>query len=86
MTINCPHCLQRARITSRNNMNRENTVVDLYCQCKNKECAVTFVMTLSFQNYLNPPVKITQQLAANLLNHLSKEERAALLQGMPPDR
>lgn len=56
------------------------TVVDLYCQCKNKECAATFVMTLAFKHYLNPPVKWTAQLAQNLLNHLSQEERAALLQ------
>jgi cell division protein ZapA len=85
MTINCPHCLERARITSRKNLNREKTVVDLYCQCKNKECAATFVMTLAFKHYINPPAKITAQIAMSLLNSLSKEERALLLQGTPPD-
>lgn len=84
MTITCPHCLEKARITSRKNMNREKTVVDLYCQCKNKECAATFAMTLAFKHTLNPPAKTTAQIAMNLLNSLSKEERAKLLQGMPP--
>jgi len=79
MTVYCPNCQQRARITSRNNLNQEKTVADLYCQCLNKECNATFVATIGFKHYLNPPVTSTAQLAANLLNKLSKAERKALL-------
>ncbi|MDT4328740.1 ogr/Delta-like zinc finger family protein [Methylomonas sp. MS20] len=85
MTVYCPNCQSKARITSRNNLNDEKTVADLYCQCLNvKECGATFVTTLGFKHYLNPPAQSTLQLAANLLNTLTKAERAALLQGMPP--
>jgi len=80
MTVYCPNCQKKARITSRNNLNDAKTVADLYCQCLNtKECGATFVYTIGFKHYLNPPVTSTAQLAANLLSKLSKAERAALL-------
>ncbi|MEQ1621453.1 MAG: ogr/Delta-like zinc finger family protein [Methylococcales bacterium] len=82
--INCPHCLQKARIASRNNLNNEKTIADLYCQCLNKDCAATFVMMLGFKHNINPPAKSTAQLAQNLLNSLSKQERAALFEGKIP--
>lgn len=83
MMIICPNCQRKARITSRNTLNVEGTIADLYCACTNiKDCGATFAMTLSFKHYLNPPVKSTAQLAQNLLNTLSKEERATMLQGM----
>ena len=85
MTVYCPNCQSKARITSRNNLNTEKTVADLYCQCLNtKACGATFVYTLGFKHYLNPPATSTAQLAANLLNTLTKAERAALMQGLPP--
>jgi cell division protein ZapA len=57
-------------------------VRDLYCNCTNlKECGATFVSTVGFKHYLNQPVSTTQQLAANLINSLPKEERKVLLQG-----
>lgn len=85
MTVYCPNCRQKARITSRNNMNDEKTVADLYCSCTNKDCCATFVTTLGFKHYLNPPIQSTMQLAINLLRTLSKAERLALLQGIQPD-
>ncbi|QPK65166.1 ogr/Delta-like zinc finger family protein [Methylomonas sp. LL1] len=81
MTVYCPNCHQKARITSRNNMNDEKTVADLYCSCTNKDCYATFVTTLGFKHYLNPPLQSTMQLAVNLLSTLSKAERLALLKG-----
>jgi len=84
--ILCPNCQQKARITSRNALNAEGTIADLYCACTNiKDCRATFVMTLAFKHYLNPPAKSTAQLAQNLLNTLTKAERAALLVGATPD-
>lgn len=83
MTVYCPNCLQKARITSRNNLNEAKTVADLYCQCLNSECSASFVATLGFKHYLNPPATSTAQLAANLLNTLSKAKRDELLKGMP---
>lgn len=86
MMILCPHCQQKARINSRNTLNAEGTIADMYCGCTNiKDCGATFVMTLSFKHYLNPPLTSTAQLAQNLLNTLSKEERATLLQGLQAD-
>jgi len=79
MTVYCPNCQQKARITSRNNLNDEKTIADLYCQCLNKECSARFVATLGFKQYINPPATTTMQLAANLLKTLSKAERKALL-------
>jgi hypothetical protein len=38
-------------------------------------------MSLAFKNYLNPPINNTQQLAANLINHLPEKQRKELLQG-----
>jgi Ogr/Delta-like zinc finger len=83
MTVYFPNCQQKARITSRNNLNDAKTVADLYCQCLNtKDCGATFVYTLGFKHYLNPPAQSTAQLAANLLNRLSKEEVKTLLAGV----
>ncbi|MDD2661522.1 MAG: ogr/Delta-like zinc finger family protein [Methylococcales bacterium] len=81
MIVHCPNCQQKAIITSRNNLNEEKTVADLYCSCTNKDCFATFVTTLGFKHYLNPPRQTTMQLAVNLLSNLSKDERAALLKG-----
>jgi cell division protein ZapA len=87
MMIHCPNCQQKARITSRNTLNIEKTIADLYCSCTNiSECGATFVMTLAVKDYLNPPVKSTAQLAQNLLNAITKAERAALLVGATPDQ
>ncbi|MGY6277632.1 ogr/Delta-like zinc finger family protein [Methylomonas sp. MgM2] len=84
MTVYCPNCHQKARITSRNNLNDAKTVADLYCQCKNtKDCGATFVATIGFKHYINPPAASTLQMAANLLNTLSKAERDQLLKGNP---
>lgn len=80
MMILCPNCQRKARITSRNTLNVEGTIADLYCACTSiKDCGATFVMTLSYKHYLNPPAKSTAQLAQNLLNTLTKAERAELL-------
>lgn len=84
MQINCPSCLQKARITSRANLNDKKTISDLYCECLNQDCGATFVYTLAFMHDINPPAKTTAQIAQNLLNRLTKEERAALLQANPP--
>ena len=74
MTVYCPNCLQKARIRSRTNMNDERAVAELYCQCQNvPECGATFVYTLAFKHYLNPPVTSTGQLAANVLEDSSQE-------------
>jgi hypothetical protein len=81
MSVYCPNCQEKARITSRNNLTESKTVVDLYCECKNPLCQARFVLTKSFTRWINPPAKSTEQLAQNLLNRLSKEERAALLSG-----
>ncbi|MEI8572227.1 ogr/Delta-like zinc finger family protein [Methylomonas sp. WH-1] len=84
MSVYCPNCQEKARITSRNNLTERKTVVDLYCECKNPLCQARFVETKSFTRWINPPANSTLQLAANLLNTLSKDERNKLLNGISP--
>ncbi|WFP48533.1 ogr/Delta-like zinc finger family protein [Methylomonas sp. EFPC3] len=80
MKVQCPHCLSKARITSRNEIT--TTVADLYCQCMNTQaCGASFVMTLGFSRYLNPPLTSTQRLAAHIIGSLTKAQRQELLQG-----
>ena len=80
MLVDCPHCLQQAIITSRNQLTPR--VADLYCQCKNlPDCGASFVTSLAFKHDLNPPIKSTQQLAASLLASLPDDQRKQLLQG-----
>lgn len=81
MRIDCPHCLQKAVITSRNTLS--TMVTDLYCQCINTaDCGASFVFTLSYKHQLNPPIKTTQELAAALLKSLPLKERQALMQNV----
>lgn len=82
MRVICPHCQSKALISSSNKLSSQ--VTDLYCQCSNvAECGASFVSTLSFKHTINPPANTTLEIAQNLLNRLSKEEKAELLQGMP---
>jgi hypothetical protein len=76
MRVICPHCLKKALIASSNALS--NQVKDLYCKCTNTEaCGASFVYTLSYKNTINPPVHTTTQIAFELVNRLSKEEKAA---------
>ena len=79
MRVDCPHCLEKAIITSSNQLC--DTVKDLYCQCMNtSSCGASFVFTLAYKHDLNPSVKSTQQLAANLLSALPLDQRRKLFQ------
>ncbi|WP_404394693.1 ogr/Delta-like zinc finger family protein [Pseudoalteromonas phenolica] len=78
MRVNCPNCESKAIITSRENQSAD--VADLYCSCTNtKECGATFVTTIAFKHYLNPPRKDTAQMAASLIKRLSKNQQLQLL-------
>jgi hypothetical protein len=80
MRVTCPHCLSTARITSSNKITP--TITDLYCQCLNtRECGGSFVYTLAFKNTLNPPINSVAQMAQNLLNNLTRDQRAAVVSG-----
>ena len=81
MRVICPFCSNKALITSSNSLTDNDTVKDLYCSCTNaKACGATFVFTLSFKHVLNPPAQTTSEIALNLVNRLSKEEKTALQQ------
>jgi cell division protein ZapA len=84
MQIPCPHCLKKARIISRNNLNEAQTVADLYCECTHEGCKARFVFTLGFKHYINPPARTTLEIAQNLINRLSPEERAELQDNLRP--
>ena len=77
--IHCPACQAKARITSRNTLDDNKLMADLYCECKNQECKARFVMRLSFKHWLNLPQKQTAQLAGALINQLPKKQRSDLL-------
>lgn len=76
--VACPNCEAKAIVTSREK--QTNDVSHLYCSCTNsKECGATFRVTQSFDHYLNPPVRNTQDLAAALIKNLPKEQQLNLL-------
>jgi hypothetical protein len=77
MRVTCPHCQQKAVITSSNQLSV--AVKDLYCQCMNTEqCGASFVFVLAYKHDLNPPHHSTRQLAASLIMSLPIEERRRL--------
>lgn len=79
MKIVCNHCGGDAFITSRNAMT--TGYAELYCVCKDtKNCGASFVMSLAFKHYIQPPITSTQQLAAHVLKSLGKAEVSKLLQ------
>jgi hypothetical protein len=81
MRVTCPHCSQKALITSTSSLNDTKTITDLYCSCTNvKACGATFVYTLSFNHAIKTPARTVSELALNLVNRMSKEEKAALQQ------
>jgi len=82
MHVTCPHCLNKAHSTSRNDLNDEKTIADLYCTCLNPDGSGSFVTQLAFQRWLNPPAQTTAQLALNLLINLPKEDRQALIESV----
>jgi len=81
MRVICPFCLSKAIITSSNKLSEQ--VTDLYCSCTNAAgCGATFVSTLAYKHVLNPPINTVSEMALNLINRLSKEEKAELQQAM----
>ena len=78
MRVICPNCGSKATITSREEQSAN--VSNLYVSCTNtKECGATFVSSLAFTHYLNPPRKNTAQMAASLINSLSRSEQLELI-------
>lgn len=79
MRAECPDCNQAAVVTSSNKISSQ--VKDLYCRCINTpNCAGSFVATVAFKRYLNPPINSTQEMAAALLRGMPAVERRELLQ------
>ena len=78
MRVICPNCGSKATIASREEQSAH--VCNLYVSCTNtKECGATFVSTLAFAHYLNPPRKDTAQMAASLIKNLSRAEQLELV-------
>ena len=75
MLVKCPFCHAKSLITSTNELS--DTVKDLYCICTNaKECGASFVFTLAYKHFLNPPQRTAVQVAAALIKALPAGERA----------
>lgn len=76
MRVTCPHCLQKARITSSNNMTENGSVRELYCQCLNTQhCGSSFVFTLSLKHTLNPPYNSIKNMAIQVIKSLPSDQR-----------
>lgn len=76
--VTCPHCGAKATVTSRED--QSSAVTHLYAACSNiKDCSATFRVTMSFDHYLNPPIKNTYDLAASLLRTLPQDQQLDLL-------
>jgi len=76
MKILCPECGCKAKIQKSNRISEKYS--DLYCSCSDPECGHTFVLNLSFSHTLSPSAKTTSQLAFNLINALTPDERKKL--------
>ena len=80
--VNCPSCDDQAIVSDSREVSKGlagTFVKDLYCHCKNSDCCASFVVTVAFNKYLNPPRQTVAQLAAGLLAGLPDHERQAAL-------
>ena len=71
-------CGERAVIKKTNRLS--NDCADLYCECKNKECGHSFVVSLYYSHTLSPSAKATENLAVHLVRALSPQGRTSLQQ------
>lgn len=80
MRVDCPHCQQKAIISSTNSLSP--TAKDLYCICTNVAggCGASFVYKLGYSHDLNPPIKCTVDMAAHIIKNLSAADKQALMQ------
>ncbi|MGO3882268.1 MAG: ogr/Delta-like zinc finger family protein [Proteus vulgaris] len=60
MKILCPDCGEKAIIRKTNRKHRQFS--DLYCQCTNLECGMTFVLNVTFSHALNPGKKSVENM------------------------
>ena len=78
----CPNCQKNAIVKDSREVSKGlhgTFVKDLYCHCTNIDCCASFVATVAFSRYLNPPRQTAAQLAAGLLAALPASERQAAL-------
>jgi len=78
MRVTCPYCDNKSIISSSNILSSK--VKDLYCTCTNKECSSSFVVTLAFKHVLSPPITTINEMALNMVNNMSLEEKKAFKQ------
>ena len=85
--VTCPECKTQSIVTDSRDLSKDVKgafVKDLYCYCKNTECCASFIVNVSFTQYLNPPRQTTAELAVSYLNSLPSEERQQALELVQP--
>lgn len=65
MKILCPACQAKAIIRTTNRKHRQFS--DLYCQCTDVECGMTFVLNVTFSHTLSPSAKAVENVIDTLL-------------------
>ena len=75
MRVVCPECLQKAKITHRNELTVE--VVDLYCSCSS--CGHSFVSKLAFSHTVTPGKHQYKKLMIEFMKNMDPAERRDLV-------
>lgn len=65
MKVLCPACGEKAIIRTTNRKHRQFS--DLYCQCTDLECGMTFVLNVTFSHTLSPSAKDVNKMIDKLL-------------------
>lgn len=77
MRICCPHCGDRTIVTHSKKNSPFST--DVYCICRNDECAARFVMRIFHAHDLVPPRSTQLNALAEQIACLPDDERRELL-------
>lgn len=65
MKVLCPACGEKAIIRTTNRKHRQ--FADLYCQCTDLECGMTFVLNVTFSHTLSPSAKDVNKMIDKLI-------------------
>ena len=77
MRVNCPHCHKPALINSRREISSRQA--DIYCYCKNDDCAAHFVVRLQYIRTITPPISDQLNSLAEQIANLDAKTRHDIL-------
>ncbi|MDD4818132.1 MAG: ogr/Delta-like zinc finger family protein [Victivallaceae bacterium] len=82
MRVTCPHCGARAIVTHRKPINVRAS--EIYAVCTSEECAARFVLRLSYQYDVTPPVSLLTDSLYERIANLPPADRARIIAAFAP--